>query len=91
MDKLQKVREVVNLRTCMSFPMITAQLLLFTYIMIVILIFLPGYAALYPLHIVVILALLGLAEASLVLTFKCDPGRVTMDIVEQIKLNLKCL
>ncbi|CDW81333.1 dhhc zinc finger domain containing protein [Stylonychia lemnae] len=58
--------------------------------MITLIIFLPNVSQqYYPLHLFTLSILYGLAAISLIQTFITDPGKVTTDLIEQIKLNLK--
>ena len=63
--------------------------MLFAYLELVMLLFLPDRSVYYIIHLFFITLFLGLGVASLIQTFRADPGKVTLDIIEQIKLNLK--
>ena len=60
-----------------------------SYFVIVLMIFLPDISSYFMIHIPILLLLFGLAMGALLQTFLTDPGRVTVDLIEQIKLNFK--
>eukprot|EP00347_Sterkiella_histriomuscorum_P007600 403348294 len=60
-----------------------------TYYVLVLVIFLPSISDYYGIHLMIITFLFGMSGYSLIQTFMCSPGKVTTDLIEQIKLNLK--
>lgn len=83
------LKEICSLKNIMAFPMLTVQLLVFAYFLAVLMVYVPYLKDYYFIHLPIISGLLGLAAISLLQTFTVNPGTVDLDLIEQIKLNLK--
>ena len=83
------IKDIFSLKNVMAFPMLAIQFLVFMYFYIVLLIYVPILKDFSYIHIPIITVLFGLAAASLIKTFSINPGTVDLDLIEQIKLNLK--
>lgn len=70
--------------------MITLQVLVLSYILISALMDLPGISNAYlaPFHVSLLLVNYTLAILSLLSTFQTDPGFLTADILESVKLGI---
>jgi len=82
-------KKALTLKNLLAFPLLTIQFLVLFYFILVLVWCLPPISYFYPLHLLILLALFCLTGVSLVQTFITDPGKITVDILEQIKLRLK--
>lgn len=77
-----------KLNTLLAVPIIAIQLIFILYIAVVANNHIKNYSAYPKLNFSVIATLIILAISCLIQTYRSNPGRVTTDIIEQLKLSL---
>lgn len=78
-----------KLNTLLAVPIIATQLIFILYIAVVANNHIKNYSAYPKFNLAVIATLIILTISCLIQTYRSNPGRVTTDIIEQLKLSLQ--